>query len=412
MRPRAESVAWLKNLALILISVACALALGEIALRFFVRRPPQYQSILRNALEHPERLFAPGQDATYNIKGLYKGADTVRLRVSKSRFIEPEPQGDFRFRVLFLGGSSTEAIYVPENERWVALLNEPGYLASYNAGQSGANSIDAYFTFKYLTEQRGMTFDLVVLATGFNDLGWLGKLEKSGHRFVVEDYRAGLEAYTMAEFTSSRTAYQRWEERSMIVYLFSQAWERLSRSQAAPIGPHKDGPAAVVEIYRDMRRGIMRTFRNERRAPGTTLMDRYPGLAARLDTYARDARHNLGILQTAVGARGGRLLVLSEPESWLAPTSSFLEDLRLPAGTYSYEDVDELSKWRNRVFLTAAAEVGALTYDLAAAIDSLVNGPEGGTYMYDNMHYTPDGCREVARLLRPVLRRILEAKSE
>ena len=31
-----------------------------------------------------------------------------------------------------------------------------------------------------------------------------------------------------------------------------------------------------------------------------------------------------------------------------------------------------------------------------------------GSYMYDNMHYTPEGCRLVASFMRPVLHRLLE----
>ena len=61
----------------------------------------------------------------------------------------------------------------------------------------------------------------------------------------------------------------------------------------------------------------------------------------------------------------------------------------------------------NEAYLEAAVEAGALTFDLAANLDPLVNGPNGGRYMYDPFHYTIEGSAEVARLLRSKLMEIL-----
>ena len=125
---------------------------------------------------------------------------------------------------------------VPDEARWVALLNEPGYHAAYNAGQSGANSIDAYFTFEYLTK-KGMKFDLVVLATGQNDLGWESKFEKYGHRFVVEEYKQGLHDYLVGEFGSNLTLDDWLRQHSVVYFLAAQARPRSScgRAPALPM---------------------------------------------------------------------------------------------------------------------------------------------------------------------------------
>ena len=112
-------------------------------------------------MDRPERLFNAKYSVLYDIKGLYEGADTAQLNISSDQLIEPQPKGFHKHHVLFLGGSTTEAIYAPQADRWVALLNEPGVMAAYNAAQSGANTIDEYFTFLYLTAQ-GRKFDLVV----------------------------------------------------------------------------------------------------------------------------------------------------------------------------------------------------------------------------------------------------------
>jgi hypothetical protein len=136
--------------------------------------------------------------------------ETVELNVSKERLIEPKPQGVHRYRVLFLGGSTTEAIYVPQPQRWVALLNEPGFLAAYNAGQSGANTIDEYFTFKYLTAQ-GMKFDLVVLTTGINDMPWLEYFEGMATVLLLKSTRRGFATTMPMKLSRSRPRSTRRE---------------------------------------------------------------------------------------------------------------------------------------------------------------------------------------------------------
>ena len=116
----------LGKLTLFVVSLIVAGGLGEVVLRQVVPLPPpKFEKIIRSLVNQPERLFVAYQTAIYDIKGLYAGADTIHLRVSKNRFIEPEPEDQYKHRVLFLGGSTTEALYVPEEERWVALLTSP-----------------------------------------------------------------------------------------------------------------------------------------------------------------------------------------------------------------------------------------------------------------------------------------------
>jgi len=128
-----------------------------------------------------------------------------------------------------------------------------------------------------------------------------------------------------------------------------------------------------------------------------------------MEEYRANAIHNLAAINKAVQHTGAKLLVVTEATSWMAPSSSFHNDLRIP-DIQSYEDSHETARLRDRLFLDAAEEAGALTFDLAAEVGLYSNGPEGGRYMYDNMHYTPEGCKIVAAILRPVLHHILEGE--
>ena len=122
-----------------------------------------------------------------------------------------------------------------------------------------------------------------------------------------------------------------------------------------------------------------------------------------MEEYRANAVHNLTAINKAVQHRGAKLLVVTEATSWMAPSSSFHNDLRIP-DMQSYEDSHETARLRDRLFLDAAEEAGALTFDLAAEVVLYSNGPEGG------MHYTPEGCKIVAAILRLVLHYLLEGE--
>jgi hypothetical protein len=396
----------LGNLILLFMSLIMSVGLAEVTLRHTLPAPPTYEDIIRNLVDHPERLFKANTSVLYDIKGLYEEADTVELNVSKDRLIEPKPQGVHKYRVLFLGGSTTEAIYVPQPQRWVALLNEPGFLAAYNAGQSGANTIDEYFTFKYLTAQ-GMKFDLVVLATGINDMPWLEHFERHGNRFVVEEYKKGVRDYYADEIVSKQISFDAPRVRSAVYLLASEAFE--SARQSLNMKSTRVSPKNVTQIYLDMRRAALTTFTDDRRPPDMRLTDRYDHLEDLIQKYRENAVHNIRLLNQAVVSTGAKLLVTTEATSWMAPTSSFYQDLRIPSGMSSYEDLHEHRLFLNRIYLEAAKQAGALTYDLAADVNPHSNGPRGGRYMYDNMHYTPEGCRLAVSFMRPVLHNVLES---
>lgn len=156
---------------------------------------PNYLEGIRDTVLTPERLWAPNLNVEYDIRGLYKGADKSHLHTSAQRLIEPQPVGDHPFKVLFIGGSTTESLYVEEDRRWVALLSKTGDLAAYNAGQSGANTVDAYYGYQDLIK-KGLKFDLVVLMTAINDYGWDHRLTTALGRHLSKDgYHEALQKY-------------------------------------------------------------------------------------------------------------------------------------------------------------------------------------------------------------------------
>ena len=130
---------WRKRIGSLLFKTSCALLVGlmsmELLLHIFMPSTPDYGEVIAQSLEHPERLYPANQNSTYDIHGLYDQASLVTLRISPNRFIAPEPE-PAHFRVLFLGGSTTEAWFMQEAQRWVARLNVPGLIANSDTSPS------------------------------------------------------------------------------------------------------------------------------------------------------------------------------------------------------------------------------------------------------------------------------------
>jgi lysophospholipase L1-like esterase len=374
---------WLLVLVSTTVTLAIAIAIYLLVVphhkRLFVTpRPPDYDEIIAQSLKNPERLFAAGTQVDYDIRGLYEGADQVTLRISQRRFIEPDPQAPAKYHVLFLGGSTTEALYVPESQRWVARLNEPGLIATFNAGMSGANIVDSFNTFLYLTEQQQMTFDLVVLMTRINDFGWQKRLSQVDGRLLMGEYRQQL-----------------------------RAWYEWKRDHPPESEPEQEPPPGISKLVQRYRERLSR-------------FEDIPEISAKqCDAYQHDLARfrsnlpdNLAAFSHAVTSKGAAFLVLSEASGYGATAESFYIDLRTPidypSGKLTLAEMVTFTRFTNDWYLQAADEAGALTFDLAAALDDEVNGPNGGALTYDGVHFTPRGCQRVAEILKPVVLHVLQ----
>ena len=94
----------LGNLLLLLSSLLISFGAVEIILRLIPSTPQSYEDIIKNLVDRTERLFTANTSLVYDIRGLYNGADTAQLNVSKDRLIEPQPRGVHKDRVLFFSG--------------------------------------------------------------------------------------------------------------------------------------------------------------------------------------------------------------------------------------------------------------------------------------------------------------------
>ena len=393
------------ELALVVAGVLFALVAGEAGARIYSPPGPYFEELIGRSLDHPLRAFEPHSDITWDIEGLYAGADKIRLRTNGDQFIEPVPSGDAERRVLFLGGSSTEALYVPEGQRWVALLNEPDRIATFNGGASGANILDMYFNYIHFTETLGRQYDLVVLVTAANDFAWVQSLRSYGRTLRLEGYRDALRAWYVDRGRQvDNRFFASLRRRSSLIdsaVRFRETIDRLLYNNfSIGVSPGRFSPTTVVDVYT-----LGHDNANSQRR---VKLEDCASRENDWSEYADDETANMREFADLVANSGARLLVMSESHSYGAPADSFAPDfrqlIRCGNGRLSMEDSYAFANELNRIYLEAARAAGAATFDLASAADAFLSGPEGGRYMYDVRHYTAAGSELVARLIRPVIR--------
>jgi lysophospholipase L1-like esterase len=399
----------LRSAAYFGLSVILLIVAAEGILRLFIplTKEPNYADTIRETALNRERLWAPNLNVEYDIRGLYQGATRTRLRTSARRFIEPEPAGDYRFRVLFLGGSTMEALYVPPEKRWVALLNEPGQIAAFNGADSGANTVDKYYAYLYLTEREGLQFDMVVLATPINDLSWERRLQTAGGHLVIPSYHENLERYYVNSFEDSKTLLQKLSRHSVIFSILNKWHGAPAEKPRAP--RQRTGNSAVVlgSVATVYVNAVEDAKTNAGSGRTYELNDVQDEVDRMLEQYRSNARENIGAFVSATAKHHSKLLVLSEATAFDAPTASFELDLRplpyvLPSKRLlSTKAVAGLFDRMNTTYLEAARSAGADTFDLASEIRKEVE--HGGALQYDGVHYTEKGCAKVAEILKPII---------
>lgn len=367
------------------------------------------------------RLFPVGYKAFFDIRGLYEGAANVDFEIGPSRFIPPDPPGGAKYKVLFLGGSVTEGIFLNANERWPARLNVPGEVATYNASMSAAGMMAQYITAKYLAD-RGDRFDLVVLATNHNDSTWSRRFREIGSTYDYAHFAADLPEIYRKEFQAEKSFRN---ESSLRTVAWLRHLLRVARLKAAgaPDGAPKTGQGSTTAAHSIVVDGLVILQANSNRIPKAPISECLEKSSPKTitDWAYQDWKANLPEFRRAMKEMlGAELLVVSEPAAFGAPSGSFYErDLRVfptcdtSNGVRAVETQDAVAFEKERAdrYIEAAKAAGAHTFDLASAMGPEANGPDGGKYFFDSIHPTPTGAQKFADFLKPEILRILAEKN-
>jgi lysophospholipase L1-like esterase len=383
-RTRAREVAL--SALLILFGTLIALALGELFLELFVPEKTRFYV-------WPPNLRYTFQISSEVLPGVTEGESHF---ISNSEGIRgPEFSGErgSEYRILAVGGSTTECLFLDQSKAWPYLLGENLSKTADgrkvwvgNIGRSGLNTRDHILEMKYLLPYYDV--DVLVFLIGVNDLGLL--LEQGDEYdpiYLSEEehvWRQLKHAFLVIPpgALPDRPFYEKTR-------LF-----RLASSLAAQ-EQEEENQADAWKFY---------VFGRKNRQEGQ-IIEQLPSLASALDEYERNIREIVSLGEQ----QGLRMVFATQPTLWKADITTEEESLlwqgwaRRPRKRpgdpyYSVEALASGMAAYNERLLRLCMKYGLECVDLAREL------PKDLTIFYDDGHYNENGARETARVLASYFR--------
>ena len=313
-----------------------------------------------------------------------------RFRVNSLGVRGDEVTPGHAHRTLTLGASTTECLYLDQEEAWPHLLQErldesrPGERHWVgNGGMSGRTSRHHLTALEYLPLEE-MEIDAVIVLMGANDLSkrlsrdhlydpdFMLKPE-SREILLAETFEGGNRPHPGDSFLK-RTAIRR---------VLLKARRRLSQMVSAGSVQDEAG-----EIYVKFRR---------HRQSAAEMRDDLPDLSAALGEYSR----NINRMIDVASQRSVRLIFLTQPAMWRAGLPEELEALLWFGGVGAFQDelgmpyysaktLAEGIDLYNATLLEICRERGVDCLDLAAVLE------KDTSVFYDDVHFNENGARQVA----------------
>jgi lysophospholipase L1-like esterase len=374
-----------------ILSVGLSLALGIVLLEGALRLllveryhvwPPNIVQVF-----HPRTDIMPGVSgpSTFMTSSLGLRADAL----------EPSHAD----RILALGGSTTECLYLDQSETWPNLLQEalndgtPGRTWVGNAGMSGRTTRHHLIAMRLLPLEE-LEIDTVILLVGVNDLStrlaredlydphFLDR-DDAGRILIEETFVGGIDP-RQDDMFHQRTAIAR-------------AWRR-ARRNLFPREPRE------YRHLQDDEGEVYLTWRKHRQEAAEKRSD-LPDLRSALGEFARNVNGMVDIAHE----RGVRLILVTQPTLWRAGLEPDLEallwlggagDFQKEAGSayYAASALERGLRQYNDTLLEICAVRQVECVDLSAMLS------KDTSVFYDDVHFNEAGAREVARILSNHLR--------
>lgn len=381
--------AWLFKLITASVALFGSLALAEFLLeRVAVEKPriftPARSIRLKEHWPRTDVIHRPSDDYLSNTEGL--DAEDYRLRIDADGFIEPSlvhPEPDLE--VFFLGGSTTECLYVREDRRFPYLvgriLEERLSVAvnSYNGGVSGNHSMHSNFVLMSKVLPRNP--DIVVLMHCIND---------------------------MQTLTYMRTYWSDHATRSVVV---EPPTRRITvRRRSDPISGIKSLLSNTFpELYsraHNLKERLTLSEEEEERQVDEWSHLRHETLEYDLNSIVNEFQRSLTVFCRVCRVNGIEPVLMTQanrivPNPTPRMRRSFEEAVE--GMGYTYDEFRENYRRFNEVVRAVATTEGVLLIDLDNTI------PRDVSHLYDSIHFTESGSELVAEIVTSELIAHLES---
>jgi len=371
---------WQKIL-LFCFSVVFALLLGESALQFaldsihqkgYYFMPPRHKAVFR-----PQPSIMPGISGDSNF---YTNSNGVRGD-------EFTPQDTYR--IMAIGGSTTECSYLDQPETWTNLLQETLNRNTRNqkvwvgnAGLSGTTTRHHLVAMQYLP-LREMKINAVILLIGINDLSVRLSRDKDYDPNFLEKPEVKKELL----YRTFSGTYNLYPEDP--VYKRTALWQMLRQVKQTMSMEHiEDEGGRIYITWREHRRGA------------SEIRDTLPDLSSALEEYAR----NINMIIDLAQEKSVRPILMTQPTMWRAGLPQDLDALLWLGGIgdfqkesgkpyYSVMALEKAMKAYNDTLLRVCRERSLECLDLASLLE------KDTTVFYDDAHFNESGARKVGEAL-------------
>jgi lysophospholipase L1-like esterase len=369
------------------VSTAVLVALAEILLRFLQPTSDLYLALTPGTRVVFDPRYQPGVE----------GPALYQVNSMGARAREWSDDRSSEYRVLAMGGSTTECLMNDQERAWPAVLErelgtrEGRSVWVGNIGRSGLSSRHHLLQ----AERLLATYDpdMVVLLVGVNDLA--GRL-RGGARDDDADLAMAFQV-TPGETSGVRWKNDPWFKRTRVWgALRALKYNWLNRAL------EQDREGKATESWREMRRRGRRT-------------SELPDLESALEEY----RGNLTRIVELVRRRGAEPILMTQPTLWRTDLTEAEErllwmggvgDFRTEPGAVYYT-ADALAQGMdlyNRALLQVCRELSARCFDAASIL------PKTTAMFFDDCHFTDEGNlflgRAVASFLRSSARGVDEGR--
>jgi len=363
---------------LVAASLLVAVAMAEIVLRTFLPAPRSYG------------VWPPHLKVTFHpTPGLMPGIDGPSLFTVNALGLRGDEWSDGdRYRILAIGGSTTESLYLDDSEAWPRILQDllnaerpRGGVWVGNAGRSGLNSRHhVIHTMRLLEQHPGI--DAIILTAGINDLHHRLSLDVD-FRPIDQEPRSRFERLYQESFAVLPELPP-----SLPLFAPVELRQRITR-----LAPGAQAPAAQQQDAAGLSYARWRRHRRE----ASALRSELPDLGSALREYAFN-------LQTIVGLarrHEARVVLATQPVLWRADIPAESRALLWMGGVgnfqaepkheyYTVAALAEAMARYNETLLAVCARSGVECVDLAAAL------PRDTRVFYDDCHFNESGARLVA----------------
>ncbi|MBK8255267.1 MAG: SGNH/GDSL hydrolase family protein [Polyangiaceae bacterium] len=379
------------------LSLFLALLVAEVALRILVPArtthaiwPPGTRQVFR-----PEQDIFPDLPAEAVFSANSRGLRGPEMGVDGSEW-----------RLLAIGGSTTECLYHDDKKMWPArvgeLLQVDGGKKVWvgNAGRSGASSGDHVLQTKYLLKELPPV-DLAVMLVGVNDvvvaLGAPNDYKPTPADLPPEEHE---KAIRKAFHHVPGRLEDQWDHGSFLRQsAIFQLVRRIRRQRERTLDAHnlrqEDAGTTLVR---------WRGYRQK----ASQILTELPDLKEALSTY----RKNLETTVDLAAASKVQIVLLTQPTFWRDDLTEAEQKLLWMGGVgnfqkepgHAYYSAGALAKAMaafNETLLAVCKDKGLVCVDLAAEI------PKTTEYFYDDCHFGQRGAEKIAAVVASHLKGVL-----